>query len=66
MLGLTAEELATFIKIKIEMNYIYNLTYFAEYDVLKFNVLIDVKAKKMGTQVKMVASLKYQPKSNAL
>jgi len=66
LLGLTAEELAKFIKGKIKMNYIYNLTYIAEHDVLKFNVMIDVRGKKIATQVKMVASLEYQPKSKVL
>ncbi len=66
LLGFTAEELSKFIKSKVEMNYIYNLTYLAEHDVLKFNVMIDIKGKEMDTQVKMVASLEYQPKSKVL
>ena len=66
LLGFTVDELAEFIKNKIELNYIYNLTYLAEYDVLKFNVMIDVKSKKKDLMVKMIASLEYQPKSKVL
>ncbi len=66
LLGLTTEELAKFIKSKIEMNYVYNLTYLPKHNTLKFNVMIDVKGKKMDTQVKIVASLEYQPQSRQL
>lgn len=64
--GLTAEELAAVIKSKIELNYIYNLTYLAEHDVLKFNVMIDTRGKKIDLPVKLVASFEYQPKSKNL
>jgi len=66
LLGYTVEELSKFIKNKIDANYIYNLAYLAEHEVLKFNVMIDVKGKIVDSQVKMLASLEYQPKNKAL
>jgi len=66
LLGLTAEELAKFIKSKIELNYIYNLTYLPEHDTLKFNIMIDVMVKKRNKMVKIIASLEYQPKGKTL
>lgn len=48
------------------MNYIYNLIYLAEYDILKFNVMIDVIGRKVKKQTKIIVSLEYQPKSKNL
>lgn len=66
LLGLTAEELAKIIKSKVELNYIYNLTYLAEHDVLKFNVMLDIKTKKIEKNVKIIVSLEYRPKNKVL
>lgn len=66
LLDVTPEELARFIKGKIEGNYIYNLTYRAESDTLKFNVMINVQGKKIDRSAKLLASLEYQPKIKSL
>lgn len=59
------EEIATLIREKLSANYIYNLTYLEEHDVMKFNLLIEVP-RRSGYPARLTAALEYIPGRKAL
>ena len=64
--GLTREELQELIATKVAANYIYNLTFLDEHDVVKFNVLVEVARNDGGYPARLVASLEYIPEDEVL
>lgn len=58
---LSRDELSSLIRSKITSNYIYNLTYLSEHDVMKFNVLIEIPRKHGGYPTRLTAALEYLP-----
>jgi hypothetical protein len=59
--GVSASELATIIRARVEKNYFYNLSYNAEHDTAKFNVMIEVPAASAGQRHRLMVSLEYKP-----
>lgn len=64
--ALTREELQDLIATKVAANYIYNLTFLDEHDVVKFNVLVEVARSDGGYPARLVASLEYIPEDEVL
>lgn len=63
---LDREQLAELIKSKIVASYIYNLTFLDQYNVIKFNVIIEVPDHKGGYPTRFVAALEYKPDAKVL
>lgn len=59
LLTVTKENLAGLIKEKMESNYIYNLSYNDEYNVIKFNIIIEIPVSENGEIVKLLIALEY-------
>lgn len=59
-------EIEKLIREKINSNYIYNLTYLSEYNTLKFNILVEIRASDTGNLVKITLSLEYKPEEKLL
>lgn len=60
--NLSRDELVVMIKSKIMSNYIYSLTYLAEHDVMKFNVMLEIPRMDGGYPTRLTAVLEYVPK----
>ena len=58
---LNPDELSSMIKSKINSNYIYNMTYLAEHDVMKFNVMIEIPHSGGGYPTRVTVALEYLP-----
>lgn len=58
---LSRDELSALIKLKINLNYIYNMTYIAEHNVMKFNVMLEVPHIGGGYPTKLTVVLEYLP-----
>jgi hypothetical protein len=63
---LDRESIASLIKSKIAASYIYNLDYLREYNVIKFNLMIEVDRSDGGYPTQMTASLEYKPEEKVL
>lgn len=59
--GLTLESLAEIIQKKIKQNYIYNLEFLEEYNVMKFNTVIEFTRTDGGYPARLLASFEYIP-----
>jgi hypothetical protein len=59
---ISRDELIAMIKSKIISNYIYNLTYMAEHNVMKFNIMLEVPHAGRGYPTKLTAAFEYIPK----
>ncbi|AEM47113.1 hypothetical protein Acife_0942 [Acidithiobacillus ferrivorans SS3] len=59
--NLCRDELTAMIKSKITRNYIYNLTYMVEHDVMKFNVMLEVPRTDGGYPTRLTVALEYLP-----
>ncbi len=53
------EMIEEMISARMQSNYIYNLTYLAEHDTVKFNILLDIEAPDTKENVKLTVSLEY-------
>lgn len=60
------EQLAELIKNKIAASYIYNLTFHKQYNVMKFNVIIEVPDRNGGYPTRFAAVLEYKPEEKVL
>lgn len=58
---LNGNELAHLIRTKIAANYIYNLCYLSNHDVVKFNTILEVPRGDGGHPTRMLVALEYQP-----
>lgn len=56
---LSKVDLSLLIKEKIQLGYIYNLEYQADYNTYKFNIMIEVK-RNNGSQVQLTVVVEYQ------
>lgn len=59
------EDVAAFIQAKLSANYIYNLTYLEEHDVMKFNLLLEIP-RPYGYPARLTVALEYIPENRAL
>ncbi len=59
------EKISALIREKLNANYIYNLAYLEEHDVMKFNLLIEVP-RRGGYPTRLTAALEYMPGKKAL
>ena len=57
--------IAALIQSQLSANYIYNLTYLEEHDVMKFNLMLEVRRSR-GYPARMTAALEYLPAKQAL
>jgi hypothetical protein len=57
--------IAALIQSQLSANYIYNLTYLDEHDVMKFNIMLEVRCST-GYPTRMTAVLEYLPAKQAL
>ena len=60
------KEIEKLIREKISSNYIYNLVYLSEYNTIKFNILIEMRARDTGQLIKLTLSLEYKPEEKLL
>lgn len=54
------------IKVKIKENYIYEMSELKEFNVIKFNVIIELEVQYSKEKVKCQVTLHYQPEENKL
>lgn len=66
IINLNIKELELFVKEKINNNYIYNLSYLAEHNTIKFNLMVETKTKDTNEFVKLNVVLEYRPKDKKL
>lgn len=64
--AISAAELAALIKAKISGSYIYNLEFKEEYNVAKFNIIIELPSEPSGKSMRLLASLEYKPEQISL
>ena len=58
---ITKEQLAALIRAKIQKNYIYNMCFYEEHNVTKFNVILEFPTGENRSAVRLLAVLEYQP-----
>ncbi|MNF57767.1 hypothetical protein D3C76_529890 [compost metagenome] len=59
------EYISALIKSQLSANYIYNLSYIEEHDVMKFNIMLEVQ-HPTGHPTRMTAALEYLPSKKTL
>jgi hypothetical protein len=59
-------ELSGLLRAKLMQNYIYNLCWLSDYDVAKFNVIIEVPRFDDGYPSRLLVALEYRPSENVL
>lgn len=59
------EYIAALIQSQLSADYIYNLTYLDEHDVMKFNIMLEIQ-RTGGYPTRMTAALEYLPAKRAL
>lgn len=59
------EYISTLIQSQLSANYIYNLSYLEEHDVMKFNIMLEVQ-HPTGYPTRMTAALEYLPAKKTL
>lgn len=64
--NLRIEEIETLIKEKINSNYIYNLTFLKDHEILKFNILIETTRTDNNKPFKLTVGLEYKPTDKIL
>ena len=63
---MSSDEIKALVASKIKASYIYRLEYLSKYDVIKFNLIIEVPDKDGGRPVRFLAALEYRPKDQVL
>lgn len=63
---LSLNELAQLIKSKIAANYIYNLEYLEEHNVVKFNLMIEIPRTDGGFPTRILVAMEYLPLTKTL
>ena len=65
--NVSSQQLADLIKNRIADSYIYNMSYDADHDVTKFNVIVEVSPPaQVSEPTRLLAALEYQPTQKAL
>lgn len=59
------EYIAALIQSQLSANYIYNLSYLEEHDVMKFNIMLEIQ-RSTGYPTRMTAALEYLPAQQTL
>ena len=60
------DRLVSLIESKVSSNYLYNLVFMEEYNVIKFNILIEVCADNLAEPTKLLVSIEYKPEEQIL
>lgn len=63
---MTIEELEKLIKNKIQDNYIYNLSFLPEYNIVKFNIILEITQSDSRKKIKILVALEYVPTDKTL
>lgn len=63
---LTAGELSKMIKRKLKDNYLFNLSFIADHETMKFNILIEVPRSDRDKPIKLIVALEYVPSNGIL
>lgn len=63
---LDRDQLAALVKEKITASYIYNLAFLEDYNVVKFNVILEAPREDGGHPTRFVAALEYKPENRVL
>ncbi|WP_395016778.1 hypothetical protein [Dongia sp.] len=66
ILGISNTQLAALIRSKIDGSYIYNLSADAEYNVTKFNIIIELPSGDAWPATRLLAALEYLPERKVL
>jgi hypothetical protein len=66
ILDFDKERIAALIRAKIAANYIYNLAFLHEHNVIKFNLMIEVGRDDGGYPTRFIVSLEYKPEEKVL
>lgn len=66
LLNITSQELSEIIQHKVSDSYIYNMAFNSEYNVVKFNVIVEIGGASRGPQTRLLASLEYRPEEQKL
>lgn len=66
MPDLDRDRIASLITSKVDANYIYNLVYLPQHDVMKFNLMLEVERDDGGYPTRMTVALEYVPKDKVL
>ena len=61
IMSLGADGLKNLIRRKLAANYIYNLRYVQEHNVMLFNIILEVERPEGGDSTRMLLSLEYKP-----
>ena len=61
IISLSADGLKNLIRRKLSTNYIYNLRYIQEHNVMTFNIIFEVERPQGGDPTRMLLSLEYKP-----
>ncbi|NHQ60239.1 hypothetical protein G9409_06470 [Chlorobium sp. BLA1] len=64
--AITSNELGELIKAKISGSYIYNLVVLEEYDIAKFNIIIELPSRSSEEPTRLLAALEYKPEQKIL
>lgn len=60
------QEIKTLIRRKLASNYIYNLRYNTQHDVMLFNIVLEVERQDGGYPARLLLALEYQPADHKL
>lgn len=63
---ITIEDLSKLIRNKLKNNYLFNLTFNPEHEVMKFNILIEVPRSDRDKPMKLTVALEYAPRLETL
>lgn len=66
IMSLSGDGLKNLIRRKLAANYIYNLRYVQEHNVMLFNIILEVERPQGGYPTKMLLSLEYKPTDKSL
>ena len=64
--AISAAALAALIKEKISGSYIYNLAFLEEYNVAKFNIILELPSASSSEATRLLAALEYKPEHKLL
>ena len=64
--NLNKSDLTHLIRSKVSQNYIYNLTYSAEYNVSKFDIMLEIPREESEYPTKILVALEYKPNDKVL
>ena len=66
IINFSIEEIETLIKRKIQSNYFYNLAFLSNWNILKFNISIEVPRTDSHKFMKLIIALEYKPNEKKL